>query len=121
MDYKNDMQLIITVVKKGWGDRVLAAMANMGIVGGTVLNGRGRSSSQGILGMALSLEKEVVLTAVEPSMIDEAMSKAVEAGELNTSGIGICMCLPLTAAFTAPSPNESKEGVAGAADERPQQ
>ena len=120
MDYKNDMQLIITVVKKGWGDRVLKALADIGIVGGTVLNGRGRSSGQGLLGMALSLEKEVVLTAVEPSMVDEAMSKAVEAGELNTSGIGICMCLPLTAAFTAPSTNEPKEDGVRAADERSQ-
>lgn len=106
MVYRNDMYLVITVVKKGWGDVVLSAMAKIGVVGGTILTGHGKSRNQGFLGMALSPEKEVILTAVGGDLVDEAMRVAVEAGELHSAGVGICMSVQLTNMFRAPSPHD---------------
>jgi hypothetical protein len=100
------MYLVITVVKKGWGDVVLSAMAKIGVVGGTILPGHGKSRNQGLLGMALSPEKEVILTAVGADLANEAMRVAIEAGELHSAGVGICMSVPLTSLFRAPSPND---------------
>jgi len=126
MTYRNDMHLIITVVKKGWGDVVLSAMANIGVIGGTVLTGYGRAGAQGLLGMALSPEKDVVLTSVGTDILEEAMRAAIDAGELKSSDVGICMSFPLTSAFLAS--NEPDDGAAkdvpaaaGPADEQPPQ
>jgi hypothetical protein len=127
MTYRNDMHLIITVVKKGWGDVVLSAMANIGVIGGTVLTGYGRASAQGLLGMALSPEKDVVLTSVGTDILEEAMRAAIEAGELRSSDVGICMSFPLTSAFLAssvgPDDGAAKDvpAAAGPADEQPPQ
>jgi len=111
MTYRNDAYLIVTIVKKGWGDVVLSAIGKIGVPGGTIIPGHGKSRNQGFLGMALSPEKEVILTAVSAELVDETMRVAIEAGELHSAGVGICMAFPLTAMFRAPSPND-KEGKA---------
>ena len=116
MAYRNDAYLIVTIVKKGWGDVVLSAFGKIGVPGGTIIPGHGKSRNQGFLGMALSPEKEVILTAVSADLVDETMRVAIEAGELHSAGVGICMAFPLTAMFRAPSPNDKEEKGAPNAD-----
>ncbi len=41
MPYETDFVLIVTIVKKGWGDEVIKASRKAGAQGGTILFGRG--------------------------------------------------------------------------------
>jgi nitrogen regulatory protein P-II 1 len=58
--------LIVSIVRKGWGDTVLEASMKAGAHGGTVLFGRGigRNEEQGVFGIQIEPEKEIVLTVV---------------------------------------------------------
>ena len=62
----SDPCLIVSIVRKGWGDTVLAATMKAGARGGTVLFGRGigRNEQQKVFGIQIEPEKEIVLTIV---------------------------------------------------------
>ena len=56
--------LIVTIVRKGWGNTVLEASVKAGAQGGTVLFGRGAgiNEQEKILGIPIEPEKEILLT-----------------------------------------------------------
>ncbi|GAA4522604.1 hypothetical protein GCM10023174_03120 [Chelativorans composti] len=89
--------LIVSIVRRGWGDTILEATMNAGAHGGTVLIGRGigRNEQQQVFGIKIEPEKEVVLTVVPAVMKDRVLRAAEEAGELNAPGKGLAFCLPL--------------------------
>ena len=67
---KNDNQykLIVTIVIKGMGTRVVEASKRAGARGGTILLGRGTappSVYQNILGITFNPEKEIILTLAD--------------------------------------------------------
>jgi hypothetical protein len=66
MKCETDMSLIVTIVKKGWGDEVLCASKDAGAEGGTILFGRGVGvhEQQKLLNIMIEPEKEVVFTVV---------------------------------------------------------
>lgn len=83
--------LVVSIVRKGWGDAVLQATIKAGAQGGTVLFGRGigRNETQRVFGIQIEPEKEVVLTIV-PAALKEAMLAAVaEAAQLDAPGRGL--------------------------------
>lgn len=108
MTFKGGMHLVVTVVKKGWGDAVLDATMERGAKGGTILYGNGRSSTKqkSILGLALNQEKEVLLTVVTAENLDAVIQAAIEAGEIISPGVGICMSFPLDRMYEVDIHNE---------------
>ncbi len=64
--------LIVSIVRKGWGNIVLEASVKAGATGGTVLLGRGIgvNEKESIFGIPIEPEKEIVLTLVQGSEVE---------------------------------------------------
>lgn len=90
-------RLIVSIVRKGWGDTVLETSMQAGAHGGTVLFGRGigRNEQQRVFGIQIEPEKEVVLTVVPEDLADPVLRQIVLAAELTKPGHGLAFVLPL--------------------------
>ena len=89
--------LIVTIVPRGQGERVMRASRQAGAEGGTILYGRGSGvhENRSILGVQIEPEKEVLLTVVAHELTDAVMRAIVEAGRLDNPGAGIIFSLRL--------------------------
>jgi nitrogen regulatory protein PII len=89
--------LIVSIVRKGWGDTVLEASMKAGAHGGTVLIGRGigRNEQQRLLGIQIEPEKEVVLTLVPSDLEAAVLQEIVRAAELTAPGHGLTFVVPV--------------------------
>jgi len=92
-----NVSLIITIVKKGWGDKVLGASLKAGAEGGTILMGRGAGvpEQQKILGIPIEPEKEIVLSVVYPDKSEEILQEIIQCCELDKPGAGIAFVVPI--------------------------
>jgi nitrogen regulatory protein PII len=92
-----DISLIVSIVRKGWGNAVLEASINAGAHGGTVLYGRGTGihERQKILGIPIEPEKEIILTVVLSSKTDAVLEEVARAAELNKPGAGTAFVVPV--------------------------
>lgn len=109
MKLNEGYELIITIVNKGWSDRVIKVTRNAGAGGATVLHARGSGMHEitSFLGIAIEPEKEIILNVV-PANLSEAIVAAVsDAINLKAQGTGISMILPLrgvTGLYQDPNP-----------------
>ncbi|HEX6979111.1 MAG TPA: P-II family nitrogen regulator [Alphaproteobacteria bacterium] len=89
--------LIVSIVRKGWGDTVLAATMKAGAHGGTVLLGRGigRNEQMKVFGIQIEPEKEIVLTVIPSDLKDTILQEIVQAAELNAPGHGLAFVVPV--------------------------
>lgn len=94
---KIPFDLIVTVVKKGASERVLAATKRAGAEGGTILFGRGTGvhDTKTVLGIPIEPEKEIILTAVPRAKSGKVLEAIVRAGELDKPGTGVAFVLEL--------------------------
>ncbi len=92
-----DPYLIVSIVRKGWGDTVLEATMKAGAHGGTVLFGRGigRNEQQKVFGIQIEPEKEIVLTVVSVEIKDAVLAEIVRAAELTAPGHGLAFIVPV--------------------------
>ncbi len=91
------LSLIMSIVRHGWGDRVLEASCRAGSEGCTVLLGRGVGihEKQRILGIPVEPEKEIVLSLTYPDKTESVLEAIVQAGELDKPGAGIAFLIPV--------------------------
>lgn len=70
--------LIVSIVRKGWGNTVLEASVKAGATGGTVLLGRGIgiNEKESIFGIPIEPEKEIILTLVQENEIDAILQRS---------------------------------------------
>jgi nitrogen regulatory protein PII len=89
--------LIVTIVRKGWGNTVLETSVKAGAQGGTVLFGRGAGihEQEKILGIPIEPEKEIVLTVTDSNRVETILEEIVRAVELNEPGRGLAFVIPL--------------------------
>lgn len=92
-----NVSLIVTIVRKGWGNAVLEASINAGAHGGTILLGRGTGihEKQKIMGISIEPEKEVLLTVALSPQVEAILQEIVVAGELNQPGAGTAFVVPV--------------------------
>ena len=92
-----DPCLVVTIVRKGWGDTVLEATMRAGAQGGTVMIGRGigRNEQMRVFGIQIEPEKEIVLTVIRAEQKDEILREIERAAELDAPGKGLAFVLPL--------------------------
>lgn len=84
--------MIVIIVKKGLGSKVIEVAKKSGSEGGTVLFGKGIASKkiyQEFLGIDFDPEKEVILTLVEESKVDSVLNAVSDMAQLNKPGAGI--------------------------------
>lgn len=91
------VSLIVTIVRKGWGDKVLEASMKAGAEGGTILYGRGVGvhEMQKILGVSIEPEKEIVLSITYPDKNEAILREIVRATDLEKPGAGIAFVVPV--------------------------
>lgn len=87
--------LIVSIVRKGWGNTVLEASVRAGATGGTVLLGRGAgvNEKESIFGIPIEPEKEIVLTLVQENDIDAILQEIVRSAELDQPGHGLAFVM----------------------------
>jgi len=90
-------RLIVSIVRKGWGDTLLQTTMAAGAHGGTVLFGRGigRNEQQRVFGIQIEPEKEVVLTLVPSDLVERLLEEIVRAAQLTVPGNGLAFVLPV--------------------------
>ena len=93
----SNVSLIVTIVRKGWGDTVLEASTKAGADGGTVLCGRGSGihEKQKLLGILIEPEKEIVLTVTSSDKIDHILDEIMRVSDLCKPGMGIAFVVPV--------------------------
>jgi len=92
-----ELTLIMSIVRHGWGDRVLEASCRAGSEGCTVFLGRGVGihEKQRILGIPVEPEKEIVMSLTYPDKTESVLEAIVQAGELDKPGAGIAFLIPV--------------------------
>jgi len=97
MKCEEDVELIVTVVRKGWGEVALKASMDAGAQGGTVMYGRGTGihEQKTLLGIRIEPEKEILLTVVQRCISEKVLDAISQAVELEKPGTGIAMIVPL--------------------------
>ncbi|OGO23958.1 MAG: transcriptional regulator [Chloroflexi bacterium RBG_16_50_9] len=93
----SDTVLIVTIVKKGWGDKVIEASMNAGAEGGTVMFGRGVGihEHKKILGIPIEPEKEIVFSVTSVEKVDAILEEISRAAELEKPGAGMAFVVPI--------------------------
>lgn len=91
------VSLIVSIVRKGWGDTVLEASMKAGAHGGTIVFGRGTGihEQQRILGIPIEPEKEIVLTLTYADQSEAILQEIVRAAELDKPGHGLAFVVPV--------------------------
>jgi len=90
--------LIVTIVRRGWGDRVIEASMKAGAEGGTVVFGRGVGihEQQKIMGICIEPEKEIVFTVVPRDRAESILQVIISNINLNKPGQGIAFVIELS-------------------------
>ncbi len=98
---ENKTVLIVTIVKKGWGDTVIQASRKAGSKGGTIIFGRGTGvhENKKFMGYLIEPEKEIVLTIAEDKNADEILKFIKEDVGLDKPGCGIGFVIPVDKVF----------------------
>ncbi|KAF1084222.1 hypothetical protein SPSYN_02626 [Sporotomaculum syntrophicum] len=91
MKIAREHELIVTIVRKGWAERVINAAKNAGARGGTILHGRGVGvhEQKKLLGLPIEPEKEIILTLIHRDKTNEVLKAIVDAGQLQKPGMGV--------------------------------
>lgn len=89
--------MIVTIVRKGWGNTVLEASIKAGATGGTILAGRGVGVNEkdSIFGIPIEPEKEIVLTLTLDSQAEPILQEIIRAAELDKRGNGLAFIVPV--------------------------
>jgi nitrogen regulatory protein PII len=94
----NKHKLIVTIVKKGKATKILQSAKKVGVQTGTVLLGKGTAKKniyESILGMEVEPEKEIILIAIDESLVEDVLNNITKTGNLNKPGEGIAFVLDL--------------------------
>ena len=89
--------LVLAVVKRGMGDKAVAAAVEKGAKGVTIISGRsaGSDAVEHVFGLAIEPERDIILAAA-PRGISDQVAEAVDAvAAVNTPGNGFILILPV--------------------------
>ena len=89
--------LVITIVNRGFSDKVMEAATKAGARGGTVLNARGagHEEAEKFFGITIQPEKEVVLILVKKEQKQAVMQEICKGAGLSTPGHGFSIGIPV--------------------------
>ncbi|GAE33306.1 P-II family nitrogen regulator [Halalkalibacter akibai] len=95
MDTPIKYNLIVTVVNKGYSEKVVEATKKAGAEGGTIIYGRGTGIHEQakLFSIAIEPEKELVLTLIDREKTDAVLETILIEAELNKPGKGIAFVL----------------------------
>lgn len=87
--------LIVTIVNRGNAVDVVQASKDAGAEGGTVINGRGSGihETAKLFGIPIEPEKDIVLTLIDKTKVEEVLDAITERVGLKHAGQGIAFVL----------------------------
>lgn len=91
------MQLIVTIVERAQGQKVVKAAQKAGATGATSFYGRGAPESEirKFLSLAIESSKEIILILAQEQQVENLLMVIREAGELDKPGRGILFTVPV--------------------------
>jgi nitrogen regulatory protein PII len=90
-------ELVVAVVRRGMGDKAVAAAVEKGARGVTIISGRsaGSDEAERVFGLAIEPERDVIL-ATSPCGISDKVAEAIdEVADVTTPGNGYILILPV--------------------------
>lgn len=91
------LRLLITIVRRGWGDRVIEAARRAGAEGATDIFARGVGvhENQKLLGIPIEPEKEMILIVLPQSRVKFVLEEIIKSVDLDKPGMGMAFTLPV--------------------------
>jgi len=91
------LRLLITIVRRGWGDQVIEAARRAGAEGATNIFARGVGvhENQKLLGIPIEPEKEMVLIIIPQTKVQEVLDEIIKSVDLDKPGAGMAFTLPV--------------------------
>lgn len=98
---KDHFQLIVTIVNSGDAEKVVAAAAEAGAEGGTILTGRGTGVNEQtkFMNFTIDPEKDIVFTLVPESYANAVVKHIENAIDLYSPGQGIAFLIDVEEVF----------------------
>lgn len=92
-----EFDLIVTIVRMGFSEKIIEASRQAGAEGGTIIVGRGTGvhEKKKLLGIPVEPEKEIIFSVVPRDRTQQILEAIVRAGELDKPGAGIAFVLEL--------------------------
>ncbi len=92
-----DQDLIVTIIRKGYAERIIEASREAGAEGATIMFGRGTGihEQKKLLGIPIEPEKEIVFTVVPAEISARVLEAIIKAGKLERPATGIAFILEL--------------------------
>ncbi len=89
--------LIVTIVKKGWCERIIKASREAGAEGATIIPARGLGihEQKKLLGIPIEPEKDIILTIIQNHKTENVLDAIIKAGNLNKPATGIAFVIEL--------------------------
>lgn len=97
-----DVSMITCVVQRGKADAVVQAAQDAGAQGATTYYGYGSGVRErlGVVGLAVEVEKEIIIIMVADDQVDRIFERMYFAAELDVPGAGIIYITKLEKAAT---------------------
>ena len=107
---KDEYDLIIAVIARGFADYVVSAARDGGATGATIIYGRGTADAdKHVMGISLQPEREVVLILVKKSERKAIMQEIADKTSLLEEGRGLCFSLPVSEVYGLKRVTEQKK------------
>jgi nitrogen regulatory protein PII len=91
-------ELVVAIVRRGMSEKAVAAAVQAGAKGSTILSGRGSGtvSVLKVYGLAMEVEKDVVLIATPADISDKVVDAIDNVVNIKVPSNGIIVVLPIT-------------------------
>ena len=107
---KDEFELILAIIGRGFADYVVSAAREAGATGATILYGRGTADSdKQVMGISLQPEREIILILVKKSERRKVMQEVAEKTSLMEEGRGLCFSIPVSNVFGLKRVEEQKK------------
>lgn len=107
---KDEFELIIAVIGRGFADYVVSSAREAGATGATILYGRGTADSdKHVMGISLQPEREIVLILVKKNERRKIMQEIAEKTSLLEEGRGLCFSIPVSSVYGLKRVTEQKK------------
>ena len=94
---KEEYDLIIAIIGRGFADYVISAARDAGATGATIIYGRGTADvDKHVMGISLQPEREVIMILSKKVDRRKIMQEIADKTSLLEEGRGLCFSLPVT-------------------------
>ena len=107
---KDEYDLIIAIIGRGFADYVVSAARDAGATGATIIYGRGTADvDKQVMGISLQPEREVIMILVKKAERRHIMQEIADKTSLMEEGRGLCFSIPVGEVYGIKRVTEQKK------------